>query len=136
MAKVLDSWAVAAWVRGEPSAPKVRALLSAAETGALDLIMSMVNVGEVYYLLAKQRARGEAEQFLDDVERVPVRIVGAPNDLILDAARWKSQYSISYADGFALATAVREHATLVTGDPDFRFLREAGIVDVEWIGEP
>lgn len=136
MAKVLDSWAVAAWVRGEPSAPKVRALLSAAETGTLDLIMSMVNVGEVYYLLAKQRARGEAEQFLDDVERVPVRIVGAPNDLILEAARWKSQYPISYADGFALATAVRERATLVTGDPDFRFLREAGIVDVEWIGEP
>jgi len=38
------------------------------------------------------------------------------------------------ADAFAAATARREQATLVTGDPDFRLLLETGLLPVEWIG--
>ena len=124
-----------AWVKNEePAASRVQALVDKAEAKQLDLIMSMVNVGEVYYLLARLRGHGYAERFCDDLRTGPVRVVGAPNDLILEAAQWKSRYPISYADAFAAATARRERAALVSGDPDFKVLSEAGIVELEWIG--
>ena len=135
MAKVLDSWALMAWVKDEePAASQVEDLLDAGEARQVDLLMSMINVGEVYYLLRKQRGLPRSEKFWDDIQTLPVRIVGAPNDLILEAARFKSQFPISYADAFAVATAVRERATLVTGDPDFKALSEANVVEIEWLG--
>ena len=135
MVKVLGSWAVMAWIRADdPARLKVRALIDAAGRGEVELVMNMVNVGEVYYLLAKERDRPQAETFLSDFQTMPVGIVGAPNDLILEAARWKSRYPISYGDAFALATAIRRQGALVTGDPDFKPIREAGVVELDWIG--
>jgi ribonuclease VapC len=61
---------------------------------------------------------------------MPVRVVPAPNSLILKAARWKSRFRLSY-DAFAVATAVGERAALVSGDPELRELAEAGIVRLE-----
>ncbi len=34
--------------------------------------------------------------------------------------RQEGQYALSYADCFAVATAIKEKATVVTGDPEFR----------------
>ena len=133
--KVLDSWALMAWINGErPAVGKVQALLEEADAGQLDLSMNMVNAGEVYYLLARQHGDAYAGGFWDDLQTTPIRIVDAPNWLILEAARWKSRYRISYADAFAVATAIRERATLVSGDPDFRALSDSRVVDLEWIG--
>lgn len=135
MVKILDAWALMAWLRAEdPARLKVRGLLDTASRGEVELVMNMVNVGEVYYLVAKERDRPQAEIFLADFQTMPVQIVGAPNDLILEAARWKSRYPISYADAFALATAIRRRGALVTGDPDFKPIRDAGIVELDWIG--
>jgi ribonuclease VapC len=39
---------------------------------------------------------------------------------VLDAARLKSEHAISYADCFAAATAIKEGASIVTGDPEFK----------------
>ena len=134
-ARVLDSWAVMAWLNGEqPAKGRFVALLTEAAQGSVSLAMSMVNVGEVYYLLAKDKGQRFAVTFWEDFQTTPVRIVGAPNDLILEAAQWKSRHPISYADAFALATAVREQAVLVTGDPEFQPLAERGLVRLEWIG--
>ena len=133
--KVLDAWAVMAWVSGEqPARRRVQALMDSAETRQIDVCMSMVNAGEVYYRLARQHGQQYARSFWDDFQTGPTRIVDAPNWLILEAAQWKSQYPISYADAFAVATARRERASLVTGDPDFKPLAEAGVVELEWIG--
>ncbi|MBI3696593.1 MAG: hypothetical protein HY238_17350, partial [Acidobacteria bacterium] len=49
--KVLDAWAVMAWIKDEePAASRVQALVEAAEARGLELLISMVNLGEVYYL--------------------------------------------------------------------------------------
>jgi predicted nucleic acid-binding protein len=39
---------------------------------------------------------------------------------VLEAARIKARYAIAYADCFAVATALREGAPIVTGDPQFK----------------
>lgn len=39
-------------------------------------------------------------------------------DLVRDAAAWKAGGGLAHADAFALATAVRHGAELLTGDPE------------------
>ncbi|MCZ6676039.1 MAG: PIN domain-containing protein [Candidatus Poribacteria bacterium] len=43
----------------------------------------------------------------------------------------KAKYPISYADAFAVATAIKEDIPVVTGDPEFQ--RVEGIVTVDWV---
>ena len=74
--------------------------------------------------------------FWEDFQTAPVRILDAPNSLILEAAEWKSRHRISYADAFALATAAREQAPLVSGDPEFQTFLHGGPIQIEWIGVP
>lgn len=38
---------------------------------------------------------------------------------------------MSYADCFAVATAIKEKATIIIGDPDFKQIEK--IVSVEWL---
>jgi predicted nucleic acid-binding protein len=54
MRKLIDSWAIMEWLQGQPAADAVQALLEEAERGDADLCMSMINVGEVYYLVHKR----------------------------------------------------------------------------------
>jgi ribonuclease VapC len=50
---------------------------------------------------------------------------------VIDAAKIKAQYPISYADCFAVATAIREKAVVITGDPDFKHVEK--IVEIDWL---
>jgi uncharacterized protein len=135
MLRVLDSWAILAWLQDErPAAQKVQKLLDDAEAGALQLCMSIVNVGEVYYRLAKAHGEEEAGAFFRDVKIMPLKILSVPNGLVLEAAKLKGRYPISYADAFVAATAIREKGRVVTGDPDFKQFIGSGIVEVEWLG--
>lgn len=135
MLKVLDAWAVLAWLQDErPAADKVQDMLDKAAAGNLQLRMSIINVGEVYYRLAKARGEDEARAFLRDLRGMPVKTLAAPNRLVLEAAQLKARYPISYADAFALATAIRERGPVVTGDPELKQFASSGIVEIEWIG--
>ena len=49
----------------------------------------------------------------------------------MEAARLKARFPLAYADAFALATAIRFGARLVTGDPEFEVAED--LVDVEWL---
>lgn len=63
---------------------------------------------------------------------MPLEIVPADSEMVLDAARIKMKNNIAYADAFAVATARRKHALLLTGDPERRSLTE---VKVHYIGK-
>jgi len=133
--KVLDSWAILSWMKGSPrAADQVRQILEDAERGRVELQMSIINVGEVFYLLAKNVSPEDAENFLRDFRRMPIKSVSVPKALVLAAARLKARYPISYADAIAAETAVRADAPLVTGDPDFKRFMGGDIVQVDWIG--
>ncbi len=43
----------------------------------------------------------------------------------------KSTHSISYADCFVVATAAREDAAIITGDPEFKKVQKA--VAIDWM---
>jgi len=132
---VLDSWAVMAWLMGvEPARRYVRGLLEKAATGRIELWMNMINVGEIFYLLLKRNQRDQAEQLIKDIgTSLPIKTVLPDREFILEAARLKGQYAISYADAFAAITAIRFDSPLVTGDPEFQVV--SGL-RMNWIGAP
>ena len=135
MRKVLDSWALLAWLQGEePAARRVRKLLDRAEAGQMDLSMSLLNVGEVFYLLAKRQNPEIAEAFLRDLQGMPIQTRMPTQRDVLEAARLKGRLAISYAAAFAVVAARQLNAELVTGDSELRALADAGLVELDWLG--
>ena len=131
--KVLDSWAVLAWLRNEPAGAAMDRLLAMARAGRLRLAISAINLGEAFYIVARWRSEKDAELFLSEFQTLPVDIRSVPKALVFEAARLKGTHRLSYADAFAVATAVREKAVLVTGDPEMKALESQGIVKLVWI---
>lgn len=128
---LLDSFALLAFLNGERGFEKVRSLLRAAEAAAEPLLMNEINIGEVYYVTAKARSLEQAEEVLRRLEALPIRAVSNAFNDVLEAARIKARTTVAYADAFAVATAVRASAVLVTGDPEFRSVSH--LVKIEWL---
>ena len=129
MTSVLDAWALLAWLQDEDAAERVEATLKAG-----DAVVSWINLGEVYYMVARGRgcaaAAGAVEIVLDWLRGEEV-----DSALVLDAARVKARHSLSYADAFAVATAERHAAPLLTGDPEILALeRPLVVVDLRHSG--
>jgi len=117
---VLDSYALLAFFQAEPGGVKVKDLLKEAEMGDAVLFLSPLNLGEIYYTVARKLGMQIAERIIEDIRRLPISVVDATWERILDAARIKAKYPLSYADAFAAALAHEINATMVTGEPEFR----------------
>jgi ribonuclease VapC len=100
------------------------------KTGATKYI-NAINLGEIIYSTKKEFGDQKKLEVLANIERLNFTILPIPNNLIFQAAEYKAQYAISYADSFALASAVEHKATLVTGDPEFKKVEH--LVDIVWI---
>lgn len=72
-----------------------------------------------------------AEEFLRRLETLPIQRVANAFADILEAARMKARFPISYADAFAVATAIRTNAVIVTGDPGFQSVSH--LVQIDWL---
>ena len=70
-------------------------------------------------------------RFSQAIERLDFTILPVPNPLIFQAVEYKAEYSISFADCFALASAIEYKATLVTGDPEFKKVEH--LVEIVWL---
>jgi predicted nucleic acid-binding protein len=130
--RVLDSWAILEWISGrQPASDFVNMLLAEAESGQARLLMSAINVGEVYYFLRKQHSRELSESWRHSSQTLPATIEVPNADEIWDAALLKGCYPIAYADAFAAALAQKYQCPLVTGDPEFRSVEN---LDLDWLG--
>ena len=127
--KVLDAYALLAYLKGEGGHRRVKEMLAAGDS---ELLINAVNAGEVFYTLARARGVREAEYFLSVIlPGLPITIIENSFEEVIEAARIKAAHALSFADCFAAATAIRERATLVTGDREFEKLGRA--VDVDWL---
>ena len=132
-AYALDSFAVLAYLEGEAGMPRVRTLLAGAGRGALSMYFSLINLGEVLYIVERERGLVAAQRTLAALDQLPILFVPVTRAAVLAAARFKARYSISYADAFAAAAAQEQSAVLLTGDPEFKPLVADGMVQVEWL---
>lgn len=127
---IVDAWAILALLqKEEPAASRVKQLLENAQQEKLQLFMSTINLGEVYYRVGKVKGEAEAQKTLEQISRLSLTVLPATDERVLAAARWKIHHAISYADAFAAAAAAELKATLVTGDPELESLE--GEIQIE-----
>ena len=94
--------------------------------------MNDINIGEIFYILARERGLDRADYFINAIlPNLPIAKIGNTFSEVIEAAKIKAQYPISYADCFVVATAIREKASILTGDPDFRHVEK--IVTIDWL---
>jgi predicted nucleic acid-binding protein len=120
--KVLDSWALMAFLHDEPAAAEVERLLLQAADEKHKLLLCVVNWGEIYYSVARAEGEAVAEQKAADLATLAIDLVPVDDDLKLarEAAKLKATKRMAYADCFAAALAKTRNAELVTGDPEFK----------------
>jgi ribonuclease VapC len=132
-AYVLDSFALLAYLEGETGMPRVRSVLEGAEARRHTVYLSLINLGEALYITERERGLVEARRTLAAVDQLPLEIVGVSRSTVLAAAHVKARFAISYADTFALVAAQDREAVVLTGDPEFGPLADAGLVAIEWL---
>jgi predicted nucleic acid-binding protein len=97
---------------------KVRSLFEQAERNQAHLSMSVINLGEVLYILLKHLGEQRAFQYVHALQHA-VTMIDADANRTIEAAKLKHQYKLGYADSFAAALAIASKATLVSADPSF-----------------
>ena len=130
-AYVLDTWAVIAYLEDEPSGEQVEDLIATAHEEQIPIYMSVVNVGEVWYTMAREISEEEANASVKSLRDLRIQFENADWELTQEAARFKSQHKMSYADAFAAALAKIKKADLVTGDNEFKPLD--GEIKISWV---
>lgn len=130
-AYALDSWAVIAYLEDEPSGEQIEDLIATAHEEQIPVYMSVVNVGEVWYTIAREISEEEANASVKSLRDLRIQFENADWEITQEAARFKSQHKMSYADCFAAALAKLKKAELVTGDKEFKSLE--GEIKIAWV---
>ena len=125
---VLDSFAILAFIQKEQGWQRVGELIQNAEDGEVELCMSIINLAEVKYLIAR---RGRSTpQLIAALEALPVTFVSA-DEYVEAVIALKANYAVSIAGCFGAAIALHLNCPLVTADPEFRKLEH--ILQIEWL---
>jgi predicted nucleic acid-binding protein len=130
-ALVLDSWSVIAYLEDEPSGQKIADLIASAHEEAIPVSMCVVNVGEVWYIIAREISEGEANNSIKELRDMRIQFEDVNWELTQEAARFKSKNKMSYADCYAAALAKVRKADLVTGDAEFKAVEDQ--VKIQWV---
>jgi uncharacterized protein len=130
---VLDSWAVIAYLEDESAGERVAHIIADAHEENIPLLMTVVNAGEVWYIIAREASVGDADASIKQVRDLGVKFVDADWDLAKSAAYFKSRNKMSFADGFAAALARKVKAHLATGDREFKQLERE--ITITWLNE-
>ncbi len=121
---VLDASAVITFSVNRPGAEKVEQLIQLALDGKRELLMCVVNWGEVYYSVWRDQGPGFARHILAQIAQLPIHLVPADVELARQAAEFKANFNLPYVDGFAATLALHRKASLATSDKDFEIIEE------------
>lgn len=128
---VLDSFALLAYLQDEPVGSRIEKLLNNANKEKCRLFLSLINLGEILYIIERRGGIAKAQDTLALIRQLPVEVPPVDEQIVFAAAHIKANRAISYADAFVVATAIQENATVITADPEFQSVEM--IVQVEWL---
>jgi ribonuclease VapC len=128
---LFDAFPLLCWLQEERGYELVDDLLTEAETGRSSISMHIINLGEVFYRLCRVSGMKRGEEILEKIRMLPIKILSISDEEVMEAAKIKAKYPISYADAFAVAKALQSGATIVTGDPEYK--KVSKIVGILWV---
>src|SRR4030095_1190125 len=105
---VLDAHALMVLFNDEPGAEEMEKILLKAESGTLELLMSVVNWGEIYFSIYRVASPEMAESKAHEIAGMRIELVpveAGDLDLVREAALFKATKKMYYADCFADAIA-------------------------------
>jgi uncharacterized protein len=130
-ALVLDSWAVIAYLEDEPSGQQIADLIAGAHEDEIPVYMTVINAGEVWYIIAREISEQEANSSIKELRELRIQFVDADWELTQEAAQFKAKNKMSYADCYAAALAKVKKADLVTGDNEFKVIENQ--IKIQWV---
>ena len=128
---LLDSFALLRLIQKEPGAEAVKDILDEARGGKARAMLNVMNLGEIIYTVQRRFGHQAKLDVIKSINLIDIIILPVPNDLVFRAAELKAQFSMFYADAFAVASAIEHSATVVTGDPEFRQVEH--LVGIHWV---
>lgn len=128
---VLDTFALLAYLRDEPAATRIEKVLAEAGKEKCRLFASIINLGEILYIVERRGGVAKAQDTLALIRQLPIEILPADEQSVFTAAHIKANHAISYADAFAVVSSIANNAVILTGDSEFEAVES--IVTVEWL---
>ena len=104
-AVVLDSWAAIAYLEDEPAGEKVADIIADAHEGGAPVLMTVINAGEIWYIIAREASETDADLGLKELSGLGIEIIDVDWNLTRQAAYYKSKHKMPYADCFAAVTS-------------------------------
>jgi predicted nucleic acid-binding protein len=126
---VLDASSLLRFIEGETGADRIEELLNLAQSGGARLVLSAVNWGEVYYIIARLKGEAPAASYSLKFRSLSVDILEADWRRAESAGLFLERFKLPYADSFAGSLAADESAVLVTADYDFKSVTDAIAVE-------
>ncbi|MCI0530149.1 MAG: type II toxin-antitoxin system VapC family toxin [Nitrospira sp.] len=128
---IFDSHALLRFFQQERGSATVERWLRTAKRSNWIKYLCAINLGEIIYVTKRRFGDQRKIELLAHIHRLNFTILPVPNELIYEAAEYKAEYSISYADCFVLTCAVKHAATIVTGDSEFK--KVSHLAKIHWI---
>lgn len=119
---LLDTSAFITLTDREQGVQRIRELLQGAKRGELILYACFVSLTEVQYIKTYDAGSNKARRIMREIRKFPILWMHSDDDLCVRAADLKANHSISFADAFVAAAALRVNAVLVHKDPQFAAL--------------
>jgi len=127
----LDSYSLIAYFEKEQGYEKVSKYLHLASIGEAELLLNIINWGEIFYIILRTYGNDYAALIEKEINTLPVKIIAADFNLTKQAAVFKSKNKMSYADCFAASTAFIHKGSILTGDNEFKEVENE--INIEWI---
>ena len=131
---VLDANAVFDYLQQGPGAGTLDRLFHEAFRQEATVIISVVTLGEVFYLLWRNKGEGKAHETISNFRSFPLRIFDVDLALALKAGELKARQKLPYVDSIVASLALDQQATIVTSDRDFEKLGRR--ISVLWLPRP
>ncbi len=131
MTRVLDAHGLLVFLEKEAGYEKVEQSFVTAVEKDKYLLMASVNFGEVYYIVLRECGQDKAREIEKIIRTLPIEIIDVDMQLAIEAARFKANHKISYADCFAAALAKLHKGEIITGDKEFKTVENE--IKIAWL---
>ena len=126
MTVLIDSWAWVEFFRGSKKGEEIKAYVMDENQ---DIIISSINLAEIYRLALdrfdEQTAEKRRRAMISRCYLIPV-----DEEIAIKGAKFRHERDWGLGDALIYATAIREEAKVLTGDPHFK-----GLKDVIFLGD-
>jgi len=122
---LIDSWAWIEYFRGSKAGEQIKGVIEDSEE---KMVISTINIAEVYRSILRFYSEDFAEEKIEAMKQRAF-VCDVIEEIAVEAAKIKHKKKWGLGDSLIYATAKKEGARVLTGDPDFKDVE--GVIFIE-----